>query len=89
MLLPSRRIALGIALLLILLASAWFTSFYLFRRIDRRKEWTYSAAKRAFQRGDHTEALSICQELLKSQKNTPQVLLMAPSVRLAEYFFDS
>lgn len=87
MLLPSRRIALGIALLLILLASAWFTSFYLFKRIDRRKEWTYSAAKRAFQRGDHTEALSICRELLKSQKNTPQVLLMAgeSASRLMQY----
>lgn len=85
--LPSRWMAFGISLLLILLASAWFTSYYLFERSDRRKEWTYSAAKRAFQRGNHQEALSICRELLKSPKNTSQVLLMAgeSASRLMQY----
>jgi len=38
---------------------------------------TLTAARNAFKKGDHEQALAICGELLKKQKDSPSLLLMA------------
>ncbi len=48
---------------------------------------TLTAARNAFKKGDHHQALVICTELLKKQKDSPTLLLMAgeSSSRLERY----
>lgn len=38
---------------------------------------SYTAARNAFQRGNHSEVLSLCRDLLAKQRETPKLLLMA------------
>ncbi len=83
----SLGVALGVAVLLIIAASTFIGYLWIGQPKSVRTDKTYSAAKAAFQRGNHAEALSICKALLPKQKDTPQLLLMAgeSASRLKQY----
>lgn len=72
-----RTISLRVAILLFI--SALFVIGFLSvgpSKSDRSGP-SYSVARKAFQRGNHSEVLSICRELLAKQRETPKLLLMA------------
>ena len=79
--------SLGVAILLIILASTFIVYLWFGQQETVRTDRTYSAAKAAFHRGNHAEALSICRELLAKQRDTPKLLLMAgeSASRLEQY----
>jgi len=80
-------ILIGLVLIFAIAIAAVSTIMWLGTRQTLRADNTYSEAKRAFQRGDHVTALAICHELLRHQKDAPNVLLMAgeSSSRLRQY----
>ncbi|MFN7888897.1 MAG: tetratricopeptide repeat protein, partial [Pirellula sp.] len=84
---PGRSISLGLVTLLILLASSFIAYLWIGQQKAVRTDLTYSAAKAAFHRGNHAEALSICRELLTKQRDSPKLLLMAgeSASRLKQY----
>lgn len=80
-----RSISLGVAIVIV--ASAFIAYLWIGQQKTVSKDRTYAAAKAAFHRGNHAEALSICRDLLTKQPDTPKLLLMAgeSASRLQQY----